>query len=77
MEEIDISTEADTMTMKHLVYEPNRKTPYKYLIRFNRSELQSKLNNDSGNAFAQFTSFLEMKVKIYHEDKMSTLSVRF
>jgi len=40
METIDISETHDAMTMKVKVEAFNRKTPYKYIIKFDRHKLQ-------------------------------------
>jgi len=65
---IDISTEGDTMTSKYKIYEEGRKTPYKYTIKFNRSELQGLLDDDDYSNLTQFFDNLEGQVKTFHKN---------
>tara|TARA_R110000751_G_scaffold12632_1_gene43326 strand:+ start:1250 stop:1471 length:222 start_codon:yes stop_codon:yes gene_type:complete len=68
MIDVDISTEADTMTSKYKIYEEGRKTPHKYTIKFNRSELQGLLNNGDYSSLTPFFDNLESQVKAFHKN---------
>ena len=63
---IDISTEDDAMTSKYKIYEEGRKVPYKYTIKFNRSELQGLLDGGNYSSLTQFFDGLEKQVKDFH-----------
>ena len=67
MIDVDISTEADTMTSKYKMYEEGRETPYKYTIKFNRSGLQGLLDNGDYPSVTSFFDNLESQVKAFHK----------
>ena len=67
---IDISTENDTMTSKYKIYEESRETPYKYVIKFNRSSINNALHKGNEFALSDFYKMLDKKVNEHHKKQM-------
>ena len=71
MIDVDISTESDTMISKYKIYEEGRKTPYKYVIRFNRSSINNALHNGHEFALTDFYDLLDKKVNEHHGNTLN------
>ena len=71
METIDISETQDAMTMKVKVEALNRKTPYKYVIKFDRHKLQEILDFGSHEELLQFYDGLRNTVETHHKKTKS------
>ena len=67
METIDISETQDAMTMKVKVEALNRKTPYKYVIKFDRYKLQEILDFGSHEELLDFYDGLRNTVETHHK----------
>ena len=67
METIDISETQDAMTMKVKVEALNRKTPYKYVIKFDRYKLQEILDFGSHEELLDFYDSLRSTVETHHK----------
>ena len=68
MIDVDISTEADTMTSKYKIYEEGRKTPYKYTIKFNRSSINNALHGGDASALTDLYDLFDKKINNYHKE---------
>lgn len=71
MIDVDISTESDTMTSKYKIYEEGRKTPYKYVIKFNRSSINNALHKGHEFALTDFYDLLDKKVNQHHSNTLN------
>lgn len=67
METIDISETHDAMTMKVKIKTFNRKTPYKYIIKFDRYKLQEILDFGSHEQLLEFYDNLRSTVETHHK----------
>jgi len=67
METIDISETHDAMTMKVKVDAYNRRTPYKYIIKFDRHKLQEILDFGSHDQLLDFYENLRETVESHHK----------
>ena len=67
METIDISETHDAMTMKVKVDAYNRRTPYKYVIKFDRHKLQEILDFGSHDQLLNFYKHLKETVENHHK----------
>lgn len=67
METIDISETHDAMTMKVKVDAYNRRTPYKYIIKFDRHRLQEILDFGSHDQLLDFYKSLRETVESHHK----------
>lgn len=71
METIDISETHDAMTMKVKVDAYNRRTPYKYVIKFDRHKLQEILDFGSHEQLLGFYKNLRQTVENHHKKTKS------
>jgi hypothetical protein len=67
METIDISETHDAMTMKVDINHINRKKPYKYVIKFDRHNLQEILDFGSHQELLDFYANLRSTVETHHK----------
>lgn len=63
---INISTENDVLYSRYKIHDEGRKTPHKYTIIFNRSDLNNILKNGSPKELSDFYEKLDKEVNNYH-----------
>ena len=70
MIDVNISTESDTMISKYKIYEGERKTPYKYTIKFNRSSINDALHKGDEFSLTDFYNLLDKKINQHHKKQL-------